>query len=131
VRRTSRIGGEHGFTGIIDQTDGDPQRELELINQSDHGTLFDGVIVSPLGLTARDADAISSERPVVFLGEETHPGFDHAPGFDLGDFKDPPFRRFYRAGHGTRTRNLRFTRAVRYQLRQAGRRRTDRLATPS
>jgi LacI family repressor for deo operon, udp, cdd, tsx, nupC, and nupG len=81
VRKTSRIGGEHGFTVIIDQTDGDPQRELELINQSDHGTLFDGVIVRPLGLTARDADAISSERPVVFLGEETHPGFDHAPRF--------------------------------------------------
>ncbi len=35
------------------------------------------MIVSPLGLTAKDADAISSERPVVFLGEETHPGFDH------------------------------------------------------
>jgi DNA-binding LacI/PurR family transcriptional regulator len=77
TRAFVELGGEHGFTVIIDQTDGDPQRELELINQSDHGTLFDGVIVSPLGLTARDADAISPERPVVFLGEETHPGFDH------------------------------------------------------
>lgn len=77
TRAFVEFGAERGFTVIIDQTDGDAARELELINQSDHGTLFDGVVVSPLGLAAQDAEAIASDRPVVFLGEEAHPGFDH------------------------------------------------------
>lgn len=76
TRAFVELGASHGFTVVIDQTDGDVERERELISQTDRGALFDGLIVSPIGLRSSDLAGISPERPVVFLGEDSHTGFD-------------------------------------------------------
>ncbi len=76
TRAFVELGASRGYTVVIDQTDGDVSRELELINQTDRGALFDGLVVSPLGLRPEDLEGISPERPVVFLGEDSHTGFD-------------------------------------------------------
>jgi DNA-binding LacI/PurR family transcriptional regulator len=76
TRAFVELGASRGYTVVIDQTDGDVARELELINQTDRGALFDGLVVSPLGLNAEHLEGISPERPVVFLGEDSHTGFD-------------------------------------------------------
>jgi LacI family transcriptional regulator, repressor for deo operon, udp, cdd, tsx, nupC, and nupG len=76
TRSIVELGAEHGFTIVVDQTDGDTARELELIGQSDRASLFDGLIVSPLGLRSGDLPSIPSQRPVIFLGEDDHDGFD-------------------------------------------------------
>jgi DNA-binding LacI/PurR family transcriptional regulator len=76
TRAFVELGAARGYTVVIDQTDGDVTRELELISQTDRGALFDGLIVSPLGLHKEHLVGISPERPVVFLGEDSHTGFD-------------------------------------------------------
>lgn len=76
TRAFVELGAFHGFTVVIDQTDGDVGRERELINQTDRGAIFDGLVVSPIGLRPADLCGISPERPVVFLGEDSHTGFD-------------------------------------------------------
>ena len=76
TRAFVELGASHGFTVVIDQTDGDVERERELISQTDRGALFDGLVVSPIGLRPSDLAGISPERPVVFLGEDSHTGFD-------------------------------------------------------
>lgn len=76
TRAFVELGASHGFTVVIDQTDGDVDRERELISQTDRGALFDGLVVSPIGLRPEDLAGISPERPVVFLGEDSHTGFD-------------------------------------------------------
>jgi LacI family transcriptional regulator, repressor for deo operon, udp, cdd, tsx, nupC, and nupG len=76
TRAFVELGAQSGYTVVIDQTDGDVSRELELISQTDRGALFDGLVVSPLGLRAEDLEGVSPERPVVFLGEDSHTGFD-------------------------------------------------------
>lgn len=76
TRAFVELGATHGYTVVIDQTDGDVARERELISQTDRGALFDGLVVSPLSLRPEDLEGISPERPVVFLGEDSHTGFD-------------------------------------------------------
>lgn len=67
-----------GFTVVVDQTDGDPDRERELLLQGPRGAMFDGLILSPLALTAGDLLGADPERPVVLLGERTvDTTFDH------------------------------------------------------
>lgn len=66
-------GRRRGLTVVIDQTDGDRQRELALIERTADGGLFDALVISPLGLRPDDVDA---ERPIVFLGEQRFPRFD-------------------------------------------------------
>lgn len=58
----------HGMTLVIDQTDGDLARERELLSTS-RAAAFDGLIISPLGLTADDIAQRPTDRPVVLLGE--------------------------------------------------------------
>lgn len=76
TRAFVELGAAQGYTVVIDQTDGDVERERELISHTDRGALFDGLIVSPLGLRPQDLAGISPERPVVFLGEDAQTGFD-------------------------------------------------------
>jgi DNA-binding LacI/PurR family transcriptional regulator len=67
-----------GFTVVVDQTDGDPDRERELLLRGPRGALFDGLVLSPLSLTPDDLAAADPDRPVVLLGERTVPtSFDH------------------------------------------------------
>ena len=45
---------ERGFNVLIDQTDGDPAHEAELIRRRARGFAYDGMIFSPLGLAQSD-----------------------------------------------------------------------------
>lgn len=73
----------HGYTVVIDQTDGDAERERELIMRQSHAAMFDAVILSPLALTASDLSGHDPRVPLVLLGERAAPdphgrlGYDH------------------------------------------------------
>lgn len=69
---------EFGYTVVVDQTDGEPDRERELIQADRGASLFDGVILSPLSLTTDDLPRPDPSRPVVLLGERiSHGDYDH------------------------------------------------------
>lgn len=57
-----------GLTVLVEQTDGDRQRELEVLAGIRPG-MVDGVILSPLGLSRTDVDETTRRVPVVLLGE--------------------------------------------------------------
>ena len=59
----------HGLTLVVDQTDGRPDRERELLLEGSRGAVFDALVVSPLALTAEDLSRRSPDTPVVLLGE--------------------------------------------------------------
>lgn len=68
----------HGYTVVLDQTDGEPERERELIMQGSRAALFDGVILSPLALSQAELAERDSRIPLVLLGERiADGGFDH------------------------------------------------------
>lgn len=67
----------HGYTVVVDQTDGEPQRERELI-MAGRSALFDGVILSPMSLSQAELADRDSRMPMVLLGERSATGgFDH------------------------------------------------------
>jgi LacI family transcriptional regulator, repressor for deo operon, udp, cdd, tsx, nupC, and nupG len=69
---------KRSYTMIIEQTDGDPDRERKLLEDRERSHLFDGLIFSPLALGARDLGASAGRAPVVLLGERVNDGpFDH------------------------------------------------------
>jgi len=68
-------GAERGLTIVIEQTNGDRERELAFLNRAATGALFDALVASPLALTVDDVASFSAE-PLVFLGEDNFPGFD-------------------------------------------------------
>jgi LacI family transcriptional regulator, repressor for deo operon, udp, cdd, tsx, nupC, and nupG len=68
----------HGYTVVLDQTDGEPDREREMIMQGSRAALFDGVILSPLALSQTELADRDSRVPLVLLGERiADGGFDH------------------------------------------------------
>lgn len=78
ARKLIEAARHHGYTLMIEQTDGVRDRERELLARAETKAIFDGLIVSPLALTDDDLSRAShTRRPVVLLGEESHPGFDH------------------------------------------------------
>jgi DNA-binding LacI/PurR family transcriptional regulator len=64
---------ENGWTVLIDQTDGDRERE-RLVTAGIRDHLIDGLIVSPLALTADDLAQRVDPTPLVLLGERIHHG---------------------------------------------------------
>ncbi len=60
---------DYGYTVVVDQTDGEPDRERELIQREGMASLFDGVIMSPLALSGTDLPHHDPARPLVLLGE--------------------------------------------------------------
>lgn len=65
---------ERGWTVLIDQTDGDRERE-KVVTAGIRNHLIDGLIVSPLALTADDlAQRADTTTPLVLLGERIHHG---------------------------------------------------------
>jgi LacI family transcriptional regulator, repressor for deo operon, udp, cdd, tsx, nupC, and nupG len=69
---------EGGYNVLIDQTDGDARHESELISRGSRGFLFDGMILSPLGLAQADLAHRDRSLPLVILGERSSDGtFDH------------------------------------------------------
>lgn len=67
-----------GYTVVIDQTDGEPDRERELIMRGASAALFDGVILSPLSLSQSDLVRRDASDPLVLLGERiAESPYDH------------------------------------------------------
>ncbi|RKS80715.1 DNA-binding LacI/PurR family transcriptional regulator [Motilibacter peucedani] len=67
-----------GFNVLVDQTDGDRAHEAELIRRKARGFLYDGMILSPLGLSQADLAGRDPDLPLVILGERSSDGaFDH------------------------------------------------------
>ncbi|GAA1712676.1 LacI family DNA-binding transcriptional regulator [Kribbella yunnanensis] len=67
-----------GYTVVVDQTDGDPVRERELVMRGSRAAMFDGMIFNPLALGDGDLRDRPSSTPVVLLGERVvHGGLDH------------------------------------------------------
>ena len=60
---------EVGYTVVVDQTDGESERERELIMRDGSAAMFDGVILSPLALSHRDLAQRDAASPLVLLGE--------------------------------------------------------------
>jgi DNA-binding LacI/PurR family transcriptional regulator len=63
---------------VIDQTDGDVDEERQLVLAGDRSQLFDGLIFSPLSLSAQDLQQRTDGAPIVLLGEHVDKvPFDH------------------------------------------------------
>lgn len=60
---------KRNYTVVIDQTDGDPVRERDLVMRGNRSALFDGLIFSPLALGDADLRNRPASQPVVLLGE--------------------------------------------------------------
>lgn len=69
---------DRGYTVMVDQTDGTPERERELIAAHSPAQMFDGMIVNALSLTAAEIRGRDHRLPLVLLGEHLSDGsFDH------------------------------------------------------
>lgn len=66
------------YTAVIEQTDGDADRERKLISENDLGRVFDGIIFSAMVVGGKDLAELAGKTPVVLLGERINDGpFDH------------------------------------------------------
>jgi DNA-binding LacI/PurR family transcriptional regulator len=63
----------HGWTVLIDQTDGLAERE-QLVTAGIRDQLIDGLILSPLALGPDDLRRRTDDTPLVLLGERIHDG---------------------------------------------------------
>jgi DNA-binding LacI/PurR family transcriptional regulator len=75
--RTVRTAEREGWTVLIDQTDGDRERERRLLH-GERSQLVDGVIFSPWSLSAEELASRTDATPIVLLGEHAGmPPVDH------------------------------------------------------
>ena len=75
--RTVRTAGRAGWTVLIDQTDGDGERERRLL-RGERSQLVDGVIFSPWSVTPEELADRTDTTPLVLLGEHAGtPPVDH------------------------------------------------------
>lgn len=73
ARRLVSAAAELGWTVLVDQTEGVQERERQVISGiRDH--LIDGLVLSPLALTATDLAERTDATPMVLLGERIHRG---------------------------------------------------------
>ncbi|NNC12769.1 LacI family DNA-binding transcriptional regulator [Planctomonas sp. JC2975] len=68
---------QRSLTLVVDQTNGDPDRERAMLQGGSVSGTFDGVLLNALNLTAADIEAAAATQPIVLLGEE-----DYGPGVD-------------------------------------------------
>lgn len=67
--RVIRAAERRGQVVLVEQTNGDRDRELALL-RSPRLQFMDGLIFSPLGMTAADVDQLPADLPLVLLGEQ-------------------------------------------------------------
>lgn len=78
ARAVVTIARDYGYTVVVDQTDGEPARERELIMRDGSAAMFDGVILSPLALSQTDLAQRDATSPLVLLGERiAESDYDH------------------------------------------------------
>lgn len=66
-----------GFTVVIEQTDGDIEREREILLNNSRLALFDGVVFSTVALSSAEFANRTFTAPVVLLGEQLGDESDH------------------------------------------------------
>lgn len=66
-----------GFTVLVDETSGDPDRERSLLTVATSSSRVDGVLLSSLGLDEPALELLRSTVPVVLLGERSSGAMDH------------------------------------------------------
>jgi DNA-binding LacI/PurR family transcriptional regulator len=72
-----REAGHHGYTVLLDSTDGERQKEL-LVSQGFRAQVIDGLILSPVQLDRVDVLNRTSETPMVLVGERVYDvPYDH------------------------------------------------------
>ncbi|GAA2873782.1 LacI family DNA-binding transcriptional regulator [Streptomyces mexicanus] len=72
----------HGYVVMLDQTDGDVERERELLGRESRATMFDGLLLSPLAISAEELRRRTNRVPVVLLGEHIFSGSFHHVAID-------------------------------------------------
>ncbi|WP_316745596.1 LacI family DNA-binding transcriptional regulator [Streptomyces sp. MK7] len=72
----------HGYVVMLDQTDGDGERERELLGRESRATMFDGLLLSPLTISAQELRSRTNKVPVVLLGEHIFNGDFHHVAID-------------------------------------------------
>ncbi|MDA5143755.1 LacI family DNA-binding transcriptional regulator [Streptomyces sp. AD681] len=72
----------HGYVVMLDQTDGDGERERELLGRESRATMFDGLLLSPLSISADELRSRTNRVPVVLLGEHIFNGSFHHVAID-------------------------------------------------
>jgi DNA-binding LacI/PurR family transcriptional regulator len=73
---------DRGYAVMIDQTDGDPERERELLARGSRAAMFDGLLFSPMTVTAEQLRARDNQVPLVLLGEHLFDGSFHHVAID-------------------------------------------------
>ncbi len=68
-----RAAADHGVTLLIEQTGASREREL-LVLDGYHSNVIDGLVLSPMAITAADLQAHALEIPTVLLGERIDEG---------------------------------------------------------
>ena len=72
-----REAGDHGYTVLLDYTDGDREKEL-LVSQGFRAQVIDGLILSPVQLDRVDVLNRRSDTPMVLVGESVYDvPYDH------------------------------------------------------
>ncbi|KAB8173193.1 LacI family DNA-binding transcriptional regulator [Microbispora catharanthi] len=71
-----------GYVVMVDQTDGDGERERELLSRDSRATMFDGLLLSPLSVSAEELRARGNRVPIVLLGEHIFNGSFHHVAID-------------------------------------------------
>ncbi|HEY0188679.1 MAG TPA: LacI family DNA-binding transcriptional regulator [Cellulomonas sp.] len=64
---------EHGLTVLIEQTEGERDREIAMLSGS-RRRMTDGLVFSPLGMEQPDVDLLRVDYPLVLLGERIFDG---------------------------------------------------------
>ncbi len=71
-----------GYVVMIDQTDGDGARERELLGRDSRATMFDGLLLSPMAVSADELRQRGHRVPIVLLGEHIYNGSFHHVAID-------------------------------------------------
>ncbi|MFZ3572811.1 LacI family DNA-binding transcriptional regulator [Streptomyces sp. BH097] len=72
----------HGYVVMLDQTDGDGERERALLGRESRATMFDGLLLSPLSISEDELQTRSNRVPLVLLGEHIFNGSFHHVAID-------------------------------------------------
>lgn len=66
-----------GMTVVVEQTDGELERERDVVGRGPRSALFDGIIFSPVAMSSGEIQNRQSKAPLVLIGEQHGREADH------------------------------------------------------
>lgn len=66
-----------GMTVVVEQTDGELEREREVLGRGPRSALFDGIIFSPVAMSSAEIQSRQTKAPLVLIGEQHGREADH------------------------------------------------------